>query len=278
MKLDFKKKDAPVLDEKKEKKENKLLKLFEKNKTNKLILVFLVLVFIVDTLILADAIHTKVATYKAIGSFVSGQSVNDGKAKKQGNLGNYNIVSKNNSVVDNNDGTYTLTVDLKFVNYGEEGYSFADAVDLTAYQENKEVKGGIKSEDLTLSFSVNPNDDDESKNKSADKKKDESNLKVKNGKSADVFLSFIINNPSKDVEIIMSSGANEFTYTVQLSKSQINPAPAQNAPSDRQQKQTPNQKAPAQEPDEEEIDDVEDLMEEEAADAPVENENSKEPA
>ena len=277
MKLDFKKKDnvdnieEKPKKEKKEKKDSKLSKFFSKNKTNKLILIFLILVFIVDALILADAIHTKVVTYKALGRLVATQSVNDGKASKQGNLGNYNIVSKNNSVVDNKNGSYTLTVDLKFVNYGEEGYSFAEAVDLTAYQENKEVKGGIKQEEF--SFGEKTTTDDE--------KRDESTLKVKNGKAANVFLTFTVYSPDKDVEIIMKSGANEFTYTVQLSKSEIQTAPAQNNP--QQPQQNPNgaknpQNEPKNKSDEEDLDDVEDLIEDEAANAEVNEGRTKEPA
>lgn len=185
--------------------ENKEKKKIGKDKIRLGVLIVCILILIVNSFILADSIHTKVVTYKALGSFVSGGEINDGKAQKLGNLGNYNIVSKNNSVKSEKDGSYTLSVDLKFVNYAEKGRSFNEAVSVTAYQENEEVTRTVSAEDI---FSKEETD-----------VSDESDIKVRNGKASDVLLRFTIKDPSKDVDIVMTSGSYEFTYTVKLSES-----------------------------------------------------------
>ena len=110
-----------------------------KNKIRIAILVFIVLTFVVNSLIFADAVHTKYVTYKTLGSLVSGEET-DKKASLQGNLGNFNIASKKNSLIDNKNKTYTLTLELEFTNYGNEGRSFNEAVEATAYQSDKEIK------------------------------------------------------------------------------------------------------------------------------------------
>ncbi len=177
-----------------EKPKNKVSK---KNKIRITILVFIILTFIVNSLILANEIHTKYVTYNALGSFVQTTGLNDKKAATQGNLGNYNIISKKNSLIDNKNKTYTLTLELEFTNYGEEGRSFAEAVDVTAYQNNKEIKGGVSPEEILT---------------------DESMIKVRNGQTAKVVLSYVLTDATQDVNVDMASGINLFTYTVKLTQ------------------------------------------------------------
>ena len=164
-----------------------------KNRIRISILVFIVLTFIVNSLILADAIHTKYVTYQALGSFTDTEST-DKRAKMQGNLGNFNIASKKNSLSQNKDKTYTLTLELDFTNYGETGRSFDEAVGVVAYQNDKQIFGF----DLEAT--------------------DESNVKVRNGQKTNVVLVYVIKDITQDVKVDMVSGNNEFTYTVKLSQ------------------------------------------------------------
>ena len=162
------------------------------------ILIFLILTFIVNSLLLANAIHTKYVTYQALGSFVALPEEGEEKAATQGNLGNYNIVSKRNSLVDNKNKTYTLTIQLEFVNYGKTGRSFNDAVEITAYQNDKEVNAVL----------------------SPDEASSEADVKVRNGQSANVVISYLLTDTGMDVNLDMmtASGNNEFIYTVKLSQ------------------------------------------------------------
>ncbi len=179
------------------------------------ILIFTVLIFIVNSLILADSIHTKAVTYKAIGGLVEGFSEGE-KAEKQGNLGNFNVESKQNSISANKDGSHTLVLELEFTNYGKEGASFNEAVSVWAYQEDKEIKGGT----LTYEFG----EENAELN-------DEADIRVRNGKTAKVILRYIIKDASKDVNVDMSAGNNDFTYTVKLSE-----APQQEAAAEEKDK------------------------------------------
>ena len=175
-----------------------------------IILIFLILTFIVNSLLLADVIHTKYVTYQALGSFVAlNEDDIEEKAPTQGNLGNYNITSKKNSFVDNKNKTYTLTVQLEFINYGKVGRSFNEAVDITAYQNDKEVKAVLSAEDASS----------------------EADVKVRNGQSANVILTYLLPEKEMDVNLDMKTvtGNNEFIYTVKLSQSATQPQSAEAA-------------------------------------------------
>lgn len=188
----------------------------KKNGVNIAILVFVILTFIVASLILADNVQTKYTALKAGDGIVN--SVQGEKADTQGNLGNFNVISRKNSIADNKDGTYTLTLEFLFTNYGEDGRSFNEAVDVTAYQNNKEVKNAVPS----LDFTLGSNEEETTKSSSAT---NEADLKVRNGQSADVVLTYTLKNPNSDVTVDMTSADNSFTYTVKLTQS----APANNA-------------------------------------------------
>ena len=194
----------------------------KKNTKKKLlitILVFVILTCVVNSLILADAIHTKYVTYKTIGSLVEGADSNDKKAANQGNLGNYNIASKKNSLIDNKNGTFTLTIEAEFTNFGEEGRSFIDAVSVTAYQNDKEIRGGVSAEYI---------------------KGDESEIKVRNGQKANVILTYLLTDTAQDINIDMTAGSNEFTYTVKLGGAQPQQEEAQSTTA--QQKEAEDKK------------------------------------
>ena len=171
-------------------------KKINKNKIRLAILIFIILTFVVNSLILADAIHTKYVTYKTLGSLTSSEET-DKKANLQGNLGNFNIVSKKNSLIDNKNKTYILTLELEFTNYGETGRSFDEAVRVTAYQNDKEIKESV----VDLETAVGERD-----------------IKVRNGQTAKIILSYLLKDVSNDVNIDMTAGNDTFTYTVKLTE------------------------------------------------------------
>lgn len=146
--------------------------------------------------LLADAIHTKYVTYQALGSFV--QTVEEDavpKAKQQGNLGNYDVKSVNNTLADNGDGTYTLNVELEFTNFGAKGKAFNEVIDLDAYQNDVQIKEKIDLEGG-----------------------DEADIRVRNGKKTKVVKQYVVEKSDVDVKVEMEAGNYSFIYTVKLSK------------------------------------------------------------
>ncbi len=168
---------------------------FPKNKLFIAVVVLCALTFIATAVICTFTVIDHFSTYSYISSLAEENGVELAKASKQGNLGNYNVASSENSIKEVGDGTYELTCKLQFTNFGKVGMSFNDAVRYTAYQNDKEVKSVTLLEDA---------------------QSDEADYKVRNGRSTTVVLTFIIPKSDSNVAIDMKSGNYKFTYTLKL--------------------------------------------------------------
>ncbi len=178
-------------DEKAAKEKTKLL---PEQKARIAVIIFCALTFLACAGICTFTVIDHFSVYSYVSSLAEENGVELAKASKQGNLGNYNVKSVNNSIKSAGN-MYEITCELEFTNFGKVGMSFNDAVRCTAYQDDKEVKSVI-----------NP-----------DAAGDEADYKVRNGRSAKVVLSFAVPKNDSNVNIDMKSGNYNFTYTLKLS-------------------------------------------------------------
>ena len=166
------------------------------NKIQLCVLIFVILTFVATSSILA--IHISKDN-------VFGGKSNTEIAETQGNLGNYNVECVKNTLVQKLDGSYELTVQIDFTNYAGTGTSFDDAVSVVAYQNDKEVP-------LVYTYDLEEIDI------AAEEQRpdNESSLKVRNGSSSKVVLTYQLAASDRNVSIEMESDTNTYTYTVNL--------------------------------------------------------------